>query len=106
MVTTVTEFEVYEHKMLMKIFGNKNELYGHFMTCFLRNVELSNLYRSCSVVILKSCQGTKDLTYSWERRDKKRMQNFGGEYQLVDGPLGRLKRREDNIHMDLIEIGS
>jgi hypothetical protein len=95
---------VFENRVLRKIFGPKREEDGSWRK--LHNDGLHDLYSSPSIVrVIKSkrMSGAGHVA---------RMEEGRGAYRVVVGrpegkrPLGRPRRRwEDNIKMDLGEIG-
>jgi hypothetical protein len=96
--------KIFENRGLKKIFGPKREEDGLWGK--LHNDELHSLYSSPNIVKV-----TKSMTMRWagyvarmgERRDV-----YGVLVERSEGkrPLGRPRRkREDNIKMDLGEIG-
>jgi hypothetical protein len=94
----------FENRMLRKIFENKREEDGSWRK--LHNDELHNLYSSPNIVSV-----IKSRRMSWAGRVAC-MGEGRGVYRVLVGrpeakrPLGRPRRRwEDNIKMDLREIG-
>jgi hypothetical protein len=95
---------VFENRVLRRIFGPKNEEDGSWRK--LHNDELHDLYCSPNIVrVIKSrrMRWAGHVARMWEGR---------GVYRVLvgkpesKGPLGRPRRRwEDNIKMDLKEIG-
>jgi hypothetical protein len=95
---------VFENRVLRRIFGPKSEEYGSWRK--LHNDELHSLYSSPNIVrVFKSrrLRWAGHVAHMWEGR---------GVYRVLDGkpegkrPLGRPRRRwEDNIKLDLREIG-
>jgi len=96
---------VFENRSLRRIFGPKrDEVNGKWRK--LHNEELNDLYCSPNVVrVIKSKRKglVGQIARMWERR---------GVYRVLVGkregkrPLGRPRRRwEDNIKMDLQEVG-
>jgi hypothetical protein len=96
---------VFENRVLRKIFRPKwDELTGERRK--LHNVELSDLY--CSPNIARAIKSRRTR---WARQIA-RMGETRGVYRVLVGkpegkrPLGRPRRRwEDNIKMDLQEVG-
>jgi hypothetical protein len=95
---------VFENRMLRRIFGPKREEDGSWRK--LRNDELHSLYSSPNIVMV-----IKSRRMRWAGHVA-RMGEGRGVYRVLVGrpkamrPLGRTKRRwEDNIKMDLGEIG-
>jgi hypothetical protein len=95
---------VFETTVLRKIFGPKREEDGSWRK--LHNDELHDLYSSPNVVRV-----IKSRRMRWARHVA-RMGEGRGVYRVLVGrpegkrPLGRPRRRqEDNINMDLMEIG-
>jgi hypothetical protein len=91
---------VFENRMLRRIFGPKREENGSWRK--LHNGELHSLYSSPNIVRVK---------LKWAGHVA-RMGEGKGVYRVLVGrpqgarPLGRPRRRwEDNIKMDLREIG-
>jgi hypothetical protein len=100
----LTRLRVLENKMLRKIFGPKREEDGSWRR--FRNDELHSLYSSPNVVRV-----IKSRRMRWAGHVA-RMGEGRGVYRVLVGrperkrPLGRPRRRwEDNIKMDLKEIG-
>jgi len=96
---------VFENRVLRRIFGPKrDEVTGEWRK--LHNEELNDLYCSPNIVrIIKS----RRLRWAWHVA---RMGEGKGVYRVLVGkpegkrPLGRSRRRwEDNIKMDLQEVG-
>jgi hypothetical protein len=95
---------VFENRVLRRIFGPKREEYGSWRK--LHNDELHNLYSSSNIVrVIKSRRMRRAGHVA-------RMGEGRGVYRVLVGrpegkrSLGRLRRRwEDNIKMDLREIG-
>jgi hypothetical protein len=90
--------------VLRRIFGPKREEDGSWRK--MHNDELRSLYSSPNIVrVIKSRRrGGRDMWHAWWRR---------GVYRVLVGrpegkrPPGRRRRRwEDNIKMDLREIGN
>jgi len=99
------KLRVFENRSLRRIFGPKrDEVNGKWRK--LHNEELNDLYCSPNVVrVIKSKRKglVGQIARMWERR---------GVYRVLVGkregkrPLGRPRRRwEDNIKMDLQEVG-
>jgi hypothetical protein len=95
---------VFENRMLKAIFGIKREEDGSWRK--LHNDELHSLYSSPNIVRV-----TKSRRMRWSGHVA-RMGEGRGVYRVLIGrpevkrPLGRLRRRwEDNIKLDLREIG-
>jgi len=96
---------VFENRVLRRIFGPKrDEVTGEWRK--LRNVELNNLYSSPNIVRV-----IKSRRMRWAGHVA-RMGEGKGVYRVLVGkpegrrPLGRPRRRwEDNIRMDLWEVG-
>jgi hypothetical protein len=95
---------VFENKMLRKIFGPKSEEDDSWRK--LHNDELHSLYSSPNIVRV-----IKSRRMRWAGHVA-RMGEGGGVYRVLVGrpkrkrPLGRPRHRwEDNIKMDLREIG-
>jgi hypothetical protein len=95
---------VFESRVLRKIFGPKREEDGSWRK--LHSVELHNLYSSPNIVRV-----IKARRLRWAGHVA-RMEEGRGVYRVLVGrpegkrPLGRPGRRwEDNIKMDLKEIG-
>jgi hypothetical protein len=94
---------VFENRVLRKIFGPKREEDGSWRK--LHNDELHDLYSSPNIKVIKSRR------MGWAGHVA-RMGEGRGAYRVLVGrpegkrPLGRPRRRwEDNIKMDLGEIG-
>jgi hypothetical protein len=95
---------VFENRLLRRIFGPKREEDGSRRK--LHNDELHSLYSSPNIVrVIKSGR------MRWARYVA-RVEDGRGVYRVLVGspkgkrPLGRLRRRwEDNIKLDLREIG-
>jgi hypothetical protein len=95
---------VFENRVLRRIFGPKmDEVTGEWRK--LHNVELNNLYSSPNIMRV-----IKSRRMRWVG-DAARMEERG-VYRVLVGkpegkiPLGRPRRRwEDNIRMDLQEVG-
>jgi hypothetical protein len=94
----------FENRVLRKIFGTKRERDGSWRK--LHNDELHSLYSSPNIV-----RAIKSRRMSWAGHVA-RMGEGRGVYRVLVGmpegkkPLGRPRRRwEDNIKMDLREIG-
>ena len=96
---------MFQNKVLRKIFGAKrDEITGEWRT--LHNVELHALYFWPNIV-----RSLKSRRLRWAGHVA-RMEQFGNTYGVLGGkrektrPSGRLRRRpEDNIKMDLREVG-
>jgi hypothetical protein len=95
---------VFENRVLRRIFGPKREEDGSWRK--LHNDELYNLYSSPNIVRV-----IKSRRMRWAGHVA-RMGEGRGVYRILIGvpegkrPLGRPRRRwEDNIKMDLREIG-
>jgi hypothetical protein len=95
---------VFENRLLRRIFGHKREEDGSWRK--LHNDELHSLYSSLNIVRVIKSRRTR-----WAGHVA-RMGEGRGVYRVLVGrfegkrPLGRPKRRwEDNIKMDLREIG-
>jgi hypothetical protein len=96
---------VFENRMLRRIFGSKrDEVTGEWRK--LRNEELNNLYCSPNIVRV-----IKWRIITWFGHVV-RMVEGKGVYRVLVGkpegkrPLGRPRHRwEDNIKMDLLEVG-
>jgi hypothetical protein len=96
---------VFENRVLMRIFGPKrDEVTGGWRK--LHNEELHVLYSSPSIIRV-----TKARRMRWAGHVA-RMRDVRGAYNILVGrpegrrPLGRPRRRwEDNIKLDLREIG-
>ncbi|KAJ4428349.1 hypothetical protein ANN_24368 [Periplaneta americana] len=96
---------VFENKMLRKIFGAKrDEVTGEWRK--LHNTELHALYSSPDII-----RNIKSRRLRWAGHVA-RMGESRNAYRVLDGrpegkrPLGRPRRRwEDNIKMDLREVG-
>jgi hypothetical protein len=91
---------VFENKTLRRIFGTKKDANRECRR--LHNEELHSLYRSFNIV-----RGIKSRRLRWAR-----MKEGRNAFKILTGTptgkrlLGRLKRRwEDNIRMDLKEMG-
>jgi hypothetical protein len=100
-----TKAEVFENRVLRRIFGPKrDEVKGKWMR--LHNEELNDLYSSPNIIrVIKSRK--KRRAGHVARMEEKRV-----AYMISVGtpegrrPLGRPRRRwEDNIKMDLQEVG-
>jgi hypothetical protein len=96
---------VYENRVLRRIFGPKRELDGSWKK--LHNEELRNLYSSPNIVRV-----VKSRRLRWTGHVAC-MRKGRGVYRVLVGkperkrPLGRPRRRwEDNIELDLREIGT
>jgi hypothetical protein len=94
---------VFENRVLRRIFGPKrNEVTGEWGKLY--NEQLNDLYCLPNIVRARKSRmrWTGHVACMWQRR---------GLYRLLVGnqgkrPLGRHKRRrEDNIKMDLQEVG-
>jgi hypothetical protein len=98
---------VYENRVLRRIFGPKKvEVIGGWSK--LHNEELHNLYGSPSIIrMIKS----RRMRWAWHVASMRENRNAYTRRNLVGKPegdrqLGRPRRiREDNIRMDLREIG-
>jgi hypothetical protein len=96
---------VFENRVLRRIFGPKrDEVTGGWKK--LHNEELHGLYSSSSIVRVIKARRMK-----WAGHVA-RMRDVRGAYNILVGrpegrrPLGRpRRRREDNIKMDLREVG-
>jgi hypothetical protein len=95
---------VFENRVLRKIFGPKREEDGSWRT--LHNDELHDLYSSPNIVRVIKSRKVRLAGHV------ARMEEGRGAYRVLVGrpeckrPLGRSRRRwEDNIKMDLREIG-
>ena len=101
----VHRLRVFENKVLRKIFGaNRDEIIGEWRK--LHNAELHGLYSSPNII-----RNLKSRRLSWAGHVA-RMEQFRNAYRVLVGkpeskrPLGRPRRRwEDNIKMDLREVG-
>jgi hypothetical protein len=94
---------VSENRVLRRIFGPKWEVVAGGWRR-LHNEELHNLYATTNIirVIKWDVRGGTCSTYG---RDEKCTQDFGRKFGL-ERPLGRPRHRwEDNIRMDVTEIG-
>ena len=95
-----------ENKVLRKISGdNRHEITGEWRK--LHNAELHALYSSPNII-----RNLKSKRLRWAGHVS-RMEQFRNAYRVLVGkpeskrPLGRPRRRwEDNIKMDLREVGS
>ena len=107
MVVTLREehrVRVFENRVLRRIFGLKRDrVTGEWRK--LHNEELNSLYSSPNIVVIKSRR------MRWAGHVA-RMEEGRGVHKVLVGkpegkrPLGRRKRRwEDNIKMDLEEVG-
>jgi hypothetical protein len=95
---------VFENRVLRRIFGPKrDEVTGEWRR--LRNEELNDLYSSPNIRVIKSRR------MRWEGHVARMGEKRGAYRILVERPegrqpLGRPRRRwEDNIKMDLEEVG-
>ena len=96
---------VFENKVLRKIFGaKKDEISGEWRK--LHNAELHALYSSPNII-----RSLKSRRLRWARHVA-RMEQFRNAYSVLVGklegkrPIVRPRRRwEDNIKMDLREVG-
>jgi hypothetical protein len=95
---------VFENRVLRRIFGPRREEDGSWRK--LHNYELHSLYSSPNIV-----RAIKSRRLRWARHVA-RMKERRGVYRVLVGrpegkrPLGRPRLRwEDNIKMDLREIG-
>ena len=96
---------VFENKVLRKIFGaKKDEITEEWR--MLHNAELHALYSSPNII-----RNLKSRRLRWAGHVA-RMEQFRNAYRVLVGkperkrPLGRPRRRwEDNIKMDLREVG-
>jgi hypothetical protein len=96
---------VFENRVLRRIFGSKrDEVTGEWRR--LQNEELNDLYSSPNIIRV-----IKSRRMRWAEHVA-RMGEGRGTYRILVGrpegrrPLGRLRRRwEDNIKMDLQEVG-
>jgi hypothetical protein len=93
---------VFENRMLRAVFGHKrNEVTGEWRK--LHNEELNNLYSSPNIVRL-----IKSRRMRWVGHVARMGEGRGVYRVLVGKPEGRRPprhRREDNIKMDLWEVG-
>ena len=97
---------VFENKVLRKIFeAKKDEITGEWRK--LHNAELHALYSSPNII-----RSLKSRRLRWTGHVA-RMEQSRNAYRVLVGkpdgkrPLGRpRRRREDNIRMDLREVGS
>jgi hypothetical protein len=93
---------VFENRVLRRIFGSKgDEVTGEWRE--LHNEELNDLYRSANILRMIKSRRMR-LTGHVARTGEGR----GGYRVLVGKPEGKRTRRrwEDNIKMDLQEVGS
>jgi hypothetical protein len=95
---------VFENRVLKRIFGPKREVDGLWR--ILHNDELHSLYSSANIVRVIKARRLRRAEYA------ARMGEGRGVYRVLNGnpegkrPLGRPRRRwEDNIKLDLREIG-
>jgi hypothetical protein len=95
---------VFENRVLRRIFGPEREEYGSWRK--LHNDELHSLYSSPNIVRV-----IKSRRIQWEGHVARKREGRG-VYRVLVGrpegkrPLGRPRRRwENNINMDLREIG-
>jgi hypothetical protein len=96
---------VFENRLLRRTFGTKmDEVTGEWRR--LHNEELYDLYSSPNIIRV-----TKSKKMTWAGHVE-RMGEVRGAYRVLMGrpegsrPLGRPRRRwEDNIKMDLQEVG-
>ena len=96
---------MFENKILRKIFGTtRDEITGEWRN--LHNAELHALYSSPNII-----RNLKSRRLRWAGHVA-RMEQFRNAYRVLVGeleskrPLGRPRRRwEDNIKMDLGEVG-
>ena len=99
-----SRLRVFENRILRRIFGSKRDENGKWRR--LHNEELHSLYRSPNIVrVIKSGR------MRWSEHVA-RMEEGRSAFKILTGkptgkrPLGRPRRRwEDNIRMDLEEIG-
>ena len=99
------KLRVFENKVLRKIFGaKKDEITGEWRK--LQNTELHALYSSPNII-----RSLKSRRLRWAGHVA-RMEQSRNTYRVLVGnpegkrPLGRPRRRwEDNITMDLREVG-
>jgi hypothetical protein len=96
---------VFENRVLRRIFGHKrDEATGEWRR--LRNEELNDLYSSPNIIREIKSRGMRWTGHVARTREKR------GAYRILVGrpegtrPAGRPRhRREDNIKMDLQEVG-
>ena len=96
---------MFQNKVLRKIFGSKkDEITGEWRT--LHNAELHALYSSHNIIRSLNRDDWNEQS-TWARMEQSR-----NAYRVLVGkpegkrPLGRPRRRwEDNIKMDLREVG-
>ena len=96
---------MFENRVLRRVFGPKRDkVIGEWRK--LHNVELSDLYSLPNIVRVVKSRGMR-----WEGNVPRMGEGRGGHRVLVGkpegkSPLGRSRRRcEDNIKMDLQEVG-
>ena len=99
-----TQPRVYENRILRRIFGPKRHEIGQWRR--LHNEQLHSLYRSPNIVRVIKSRRLRWAGYVV------RMEEGRSAFKILTGkppgkrPLGRPRRRwEDNIRMDLEEIG-
>ena len=95
---------MFENRILRRIFGPKSDDNGEWRR--LHDEELHSLYRSPNIVMV-----IKSRRFIWAGHEE-RMEEGRSAFKIITGkptgnrPLGRPRRRwEDNIRMDLEEIG-
>ena len=100
-----SKYMVFQNRILRRIFGPKRDENGQWRK--LHNEELHSLYRSPNIVRVIKSRGSKWVGHV------PRLQEGRSTLKILTGkptgktPWGRPRRRwEDNIRMDLEEIGS
>jgi hypothetical protein len=95
---------VFENRVLRKIFGPKRgEVIGGWRK--LHNEELHNLYRSPSIIRMIKSKWLRRAGHVARMGEKRNASKMLVEKPEEKRPVGRPRRRWEDIRMDLREIG-